>query len=67
MRCALESVRSLLLVPIERLREADPELESFMNLNSREDAEKLSRILRPAPDGSNPDRAAGYGGRRSSS
>lgn len=51
VRCALESMRSLILVPIARLREVDPELESFVNLNSREDVGRFSRKLRPVPEG----------------
>lgn len=46
VRCAIELMRSLILVPIEALRELDPRLESFMNLNFREDLEDLLGKLR---------------------
>ncbi len=46
VRCAVESMEDTLLVPIETLREVDPELESFLNLNSREDLGDLMRRLK---------------------
>ncbi|MDW8035662.1 MAG: molybdenum cofactor guanylyltransferase [Candidatus Korarchaeum sp.] len=45
VRCAIESMRNLILVPIEVLKEVDPELESFMHLNYKEDLEDFLKKL----------------------
>ncbi|MEM1984142.1 MAG: molybdenum cofactor guanylyltransferase [Candidatus Korarchaeum sp.] len=47
VRCAIECMSDALLVPVEVLREVDPELESLLNLNSREDLRDFLRRLRP--------------------
>jgi molybdopterin-guanine dinucleotide biosynthesis protein A len=44
IRCAIESM-DIVYVPIDEIREVDPELRSFLNINTPEELELLNELL----------------------
>lgn len=45
IRCIIESMEDLVYVPIELIREVDPDLLTFLNLNSMEDLKIAKKVL----------------------